>query len=315
MSGGVRVAQSTSADCGGAEPQIRMPAVRAHHPGRQRIVVLLAMFCTLGGCEGSLLQPAGPVASAERTVFFNTLVIMLMIIVPVIIATLVVAWWFRASNQRARYRPDWSYSGRLELVIWSIPALVIFFLGGIAWISAHDLDPAKPLHSSQSPLEVDVVALDWKWLFIYPQQQIASVNRLVIPAGRALRFRLTSATVWNVFWIPRLGSMLYCMYGMAGTLYLQADRPGTYAGYSAMISGDGFATMHFATEALPVDQFDAWVNAARKSGPVLDDTAYRTLLQPSSAVRPYSYRSVEPGLFSAIVLQRLPPGSGTPAHP
>ena len=138
------------------------------------------------------------------------------------------------------------------------------------------------------------------------------MNRLVVPAGVPLRFRVTSASVWNVLWIPRLGSMLYCMYGMAGTLYLQADRPGVFEGYSAMISGDGFADMHFDTEALTSEQFADWTSATRTSGPTLDETAYRALMRPSSAVPPFSYRSVAPGLFQDIVLQRLPPGPGSP---
>ncbi len=290
-----------------------MPPVHVHRSARR--LILPATLGALGGCQGSFLEPAGSVARAERLIFLDALVIMLAIVVPVIIATLAVAWWFRASNPRARYRPDWTYSGRVELVIWSIPALVVFFLGGIAWISAHDLDPARPLASQAAPLEIDVVSLDWKWLFIYPRQHVASVNRLVVPVGVPLRFHLTSATVWNVFWIPRLGSMLYCMYGMLGTLYLQADAPGTYLGLSAMISGDGFATMHFDTDAVTAGQFVTWVRAVRAAGPVLDETAYRALLKPSSSVPPYSYRAVAPGLFKAIVLQKLPPGAAAPAHP
>jgi cytochrome o ubiquinol oxidase subunit II len=285
-----------------------MPPVHTHRSART--LILLATLGVLGGCEGSFLQPAGSVARAERLIFLDALVIMLAIVVPVIIATLAVAWWFRASNPRARYRPDWTYSGRVELVVWSIPALVVFFLGGIAWISAHDLDPAEPLASETAPLEIDVVSLDWKWLFIYPAQGVASVNRLVVPAGVPLRFRVTSATVWNALWIPRLGSMLYCMYGMVGTLYLQAEHPGRYLGMSAMISGDGFAGMHFDTDALAPQQFDAWTRTTRAAGPVLDDTAYRALLRPTSSVAPYSYRSVTPGLFQAIVSQQLPPGTG-----
>jgi cytochrome o ubiquinol oxidase subunit 2 len=286
--------------------------VHAHRIHRTLTRLALLSACgVLGGCEGSFLDPAGPISRAERTIFLDSLVIMLAIVIPVIVATLAIAWWFRASNSRARYRPEWTYSGRIELVIWSIPALVIFFLGGIAWISAHDLDPARALVSRQRPLEIDVVSLDWKWLFIYPQQHVATVNRLVVPAGVPVRFRLTSATVWNAFWIPRLGSMLYCMYGMVGTLYLQAEHPGTYAGLSAMISGDGFATMHFDTAALTPPQFDLWVSATQVRGPVLDEAAYRALLRPSSSLPPFSYRSVEPGLFEAIVTQKLPPGSGT----
>jgi cytochrome o ubiquinol oxidase subunit II len=247
-------------------------------------------------------------------------VIMLAIVLPTIIATLGVAWWYRGSNARARRLPDFVYSGRVELIVWSIPALVVIFLGGIAWISSHDLDPAQPLPSKAPPVDVQVVSLDWKWLFIYPKLGIASINRLVVPAGVPLHLTVTSASVWNAFWIPQLGSMLYCMNGMAGTLYLEADRPGTYRGESAMVSGDGFADMHFDTDAVTQDQFDAWVASTRSSGPALDDAAYRGLLQQSVPPHPFTYGSVRPGLFADIVMQRLPPGygptdAGSDVHP
>jgi cytochrome o ubiquinol oxidase subunit 2 len=290
--------------------------VHAHRGDRRQRTLstlsLLATFVVLSGCAGWVENPAGPISYSQRIIYLDALVIMLGIVVPVIIATLAVAWWFRASNPRARYQPDWTYSGRVELVVWSIPALVVFFLGGIAWISSHELDPAVPIESKQPALEIQVVSLDWKWLFIYPQQRVASVNRLVVPAGVPLRLRLTSASVWNVLWIPRLGSMLYCMYGMAGTLYLQADHPGVFPGYSAMISGDGFAGMHFDTDAVTAEQFAAWTRTTSEVGPVLDESAYRALMRPSSEVAPYSYRAVTPGLFEDIVMQKLPPGPGSP---
>ena len=264
----------------------------------------------LAGCGRAQLQPAGPISAAERKILLDSVVIMLAIVIPTIVATLAVAWWFRPSNRRARRRPDFVYSGRVEIVVWSSPALVVVFLGGIAWIGSHDLDPAQPLSSRSAPLEVQVVSLDWKWLFIYPQLGIASVNKLVVPAGVPLHLMVTSASVWNAFWIPQLGSMLYCMNGMAGTLYLQADRPGVYRGESAMISGDGFADMHFDTDAVPAARFQDWVAATRASGPVLDDPAYRELLRQSVPPQPYTYRSVRPGLFADIVLQRLPQGEG-----
>ncbi len=268
----------------------------------------------LAGCGRAQLQPAGPVSDAERKILLDSVVIMLAIVVPTIIATLGVAWWYRSSNGRARRRLDFVYSGRVEIVVWSIPALVIIFLGGIAWISSHDLDPAQPLPSKAAPLAIQVVSLDWKWLFIYPTLGIASVNRLTVPAGVPLHLTLTSATVWNVFWVPQLGSMLYCMNGMAGTLYLEASRPGVYRGESAMISGNGFADMHFDTDAVSPDQFAAWVAATRSTGPALDEAAYRELLRQSVPPRPYTYRSVEPRLFDDIVTQRLPPGDGPQPH-
>ena len=275
----------------------------------------LAVLMCLGACHSEVLDPAGPVSAAERTILFDSLAIMLAVVIPVIIATLYIAYRFRASNTAAPYWPTFTHSGRIELIIWSIPALVIFFLGGIAWTSSFLLDPARPLASRAKPLEIEVVSLDWKWLFIYPDTGVASINRLVMPVGVPLRLRLTSAGVWNVFWVPQLGSMLYCMHGMAGTLYLQADRPGVYHGTSAMISGEGFAGMHFNAEAVPPDDFTRWVNATRGAGPLLDDDAYRALLRESSEVTPYTYGSVRAGLFERIVSQELPPAEGPAAVP
>jgi cytochrome o ubiquinol oxidase subunit 2 len=233
---------------------------------------------------------------------------MLAIVVPTIVATLAFAWWFRHGNSRARYLPRWAYSGELELLMWSVPALVILFLGGIAWIGSHELDPVKPLNPQ--PLQIEVVSLDWKWLFIYPGQQVASINRMVVPAGVPLHLRVTSATVMNVFFVPRLGSQIYSMSGMATQLNLQADEPGTYPGLSANFSGDGFPQMRFNFEALPASQFDEWIAASRNTGDVLDDAAYRGLLRQSAGLRPYTYRSVQPGLFDRIVTLQLPPGEG-----
>ena len=272
----------------------------------------LAALACLSACGGAELDPAGPVSAAERGILFDALVVMLAIVIPVIVATLLIAFRFRASNTSAPYWPTFTYSGRIELITWSIPALVIFFLGGMAWTSSFLLDPARPLPARVKPLEIQVVSLDWKWLFIYPDQGVASVNRLVVPAGVPLRLRLTSASVWNVFWVPQLGSMLYCMHGMAGTLYLQADRPGSYQGGSAMISGDGFADMHFNTDAVPREEFTTWVSATQAAGPALDEVAYRALLRQSSGVPPYTYASVRRGLFDAIVTEQLPPGEGPP---
>jgi cytochrome o ubiquinol oxidase subunit II len=272
--------------------------------------VLPVVLVLLGACHTAVLSPAGPVGEADRIVLMDSLAIMLAIVVPTIVAILAFAYWFRATNTRARYRPEWAYSGRLELIVWSIPALVVFFLGGIAWISAHLLDPAVPLKSKAEPLKVEVVSLDWKWLFIYPQQNVASVNRMVVPAGVPLDLKITSASVFNVFFVPRLGSMIYAMYGMTSQLNLQADLPGVYPGLSAHFSGDGFPGMAFDVHALSPEQFAEWTATTRGTGPVLDEAAYRNLLKQSQDVVPYTYRSVQPGLFEDIIEQRLPPGEG-----
>src|SRR5580692_9606195 len=274
------------------------------------LLAALAVPVLLEGCSGAILTPVGPVGKAERTILLNSLAIMLAIVIPVILATVAFAWWFRASNRRAQRLPTWSYSGRIELIIWSIPALVVFFLGGIAWLGSHDLDPANPLPSRHKALEVDVVSLDWKWLFIYPEQGVASVNRLVAPVGVPLHLRITSASVLNVFFVPRLGTEIYAMNGMATQLYLQADEAGVFPGLAAHFSGDGFSDMNFEMQAVSPDEFAAWTSATSTGGPQLDDASYRTLLQQTENVKPYTYRAVQAGLFDAILEQKLPPGDG-----
>jgi len=210
-----------------------------------RLCACATLPLLLTACHWAVLDPRGPVGQADRTILIDSLAIMLAIGVPTIIATFAFAWWFRASNTRARYRPDWEFSGAIELVVWAIPAMVIILLGGVAWIGSHELDPAKPLSDRVAPLDVQVVSLDWKWLFIYPQEGVASVNQLVVPVGVPLRFALTSASVWNVFFVPQLGSMIYTMNGMRTQMNLQADEIGTLHGLSAHFSGDGFSDMHF----------------------------------------------------------------------
>jgi len=256
----------------------------------------------VGGCGApGILDPAGPVASAERLILFNSLAIMLAIVVPVIALAAGFAWWFRAGNPRAAYRPDWSYSGRLELLVWSIPALVVIFLGGIAWVGSHRLAPERPLASKRPAVRVEAVSLDWKWLFIYPDYGVASVNRLVMPIGRPVSFRITSATVMNSLMVPQLGGQMYAMSGMVGRLHYQADRPGRFEGLSAHYSGEGFADMRFVADAVPPDRFARFVAAARARGPVLDDRGYRLLERKSQNVAPYTYRAVAPGLFDRAV--------------
>ena len=257
-----------------------------------------------------ILDPAGPVGRAELTILLNSLSIMLAIVVPVILATLAFAWWFRASNPKARYRPTFAYSGRIELIVWSIPALVVFFLGGIAWISSHQLDPAEPLSSPREPLEIDVVALDWKWLFIYPDAGVASVNRLVVPVDVPLNLHITSASVLNVFFVPRLGSEIYAMNGMLSRLNLEADQAGVYPGLAAHFSGDGFSDMGFEVRSVAQTEFADWTAHTRNQGAALDDTSYRQLLQQTQHVHPYTYGAVKAGLFTAILSQQLPPGPG-----
>ena len=266
-----------------------------------RLAVVSAIALLLVGCGQGVLAPRGPIASAELLLMLNATAIMLVVVVPVILATLAFAWWYRASNPRASRQTTEDYEGRIEFVTWSIPALIVILLGGVTWIGSHDLDPRTPITAETDPLRVDVVALDWKWLFIYPDQRIAAVNDLVIPVGTPVQFRLTSATVMNSFFIPQLGSQIYAMGGMTTHLNLLADQAGEYPGFSAMFSGDGFADMKFIAKAVPPADFDAWVGKARGAGSALDDSAYDELAKPSKAVPPATYRTVAPDLFDHIV--------------
>ncbi len=286
-------------------PFDRTPNVR--HCARRPIWRLLAIVCAaapLASCvQQGVLDPQGPIAAAQLLLLINATEIMLVVVVPVILATLGFAWWYRSSNARAVRREELAYEGRVDFVVWSIPALVVILLGGVNWISSHQLDPRAPIAASVKPLEVDVVALDWKWLFIYPEEGIAAVNQLVIPAGTPVRFRLTSATVMNSFLVPQLGSQIYAMPGMTTELNLLADRPGEYSGISANFSGDGFADMRFIAKAAPAADYAGWVAQVRAAGPALDIPAYAALAKPSLAVPPTTYRSVDPDLFQRIVDQ------------
>jgi cytochrome o ubiquinol oxidase subunit 2 len=261
----------------------------------------------------NILDPQGPIGAAEKTILIDSLAIMLAIVVPTILATFAFAYWFRASNSKAFYWPDWEYSGRIELVVWAIPALTVILLGGVAWIGAHQLDPPKPIAGSSSPLTIQVVSLDWKWLFIYPDQKVATINSLTVPAGVPLQFQLTSASVMNAFFIPQFGSMIYTMNGMTTRLNLQADRPGTFQGLSAQFSGDGFADMHFDVHVVPSEQFTKWAQDASNAGKPLDEQSYQQIARPSMKNEPAIYRLADPDLFRSIATQKIPPSPGAQA--
>ncbi|HEX6603261.1 MAG TPA: ubiquinol oxidase subunit II [Sphingomicrobium sp.] len=281
-----------------------MNSIRCHLLMRVPLVVGASLLAT--ACNRGVFDPIGPVGSAEKTILINSTAIMLAIIIPTMIATVAFAFWFRRGNSKATYRPDWEYSGAIELVVWGIPILTVMLLAGIAWIGSHKLEPSRPLESNKPALTVQVVSLDWKWLFIYPDQGIATVNQLVVPAGTPVNYSLTSATVWNVFWVPQMGTMIYTMPRMTTRLNLQADRQGVFDGLSGHFSGDGFSGMQFKTHVLPPQQFAAWAQGARGSGQALDGRAYAELSKPSSYVKPAVYGAVAPGLFDAIVANRAP---------
>jgi len=259
----------------------------------------------------NILDPQGPIAAADKTILIDSIAIMLAIVLPTIAAIFAFAFYFRKSNTRAFYWPNWEYSGRLELVVWSIPALTIILLGGVAWIGSHQLDPARPVAGTGEGVTIQVVSLDWKWLFIYPDQRIATVNTLTVPIGSPLHFQLTSASVMNVFFIPQLGSMIYTMNGMVTRLELRADEVGNYKGLSAHFSGDGFPDMLFDVQVVSQTDFASFASNTIKSDRALNGDSYREeLLRQSVPKGKTVYRLNDPLLFHDIATQKIPPGPG-----
>ena len=258
----------------------------------------------------NIFDPQGPIAAAEKTILIDSVAIMLAIVVPTIIAIFAFAYWFRQSNPRAVYQPEWAESGRIELVVWAIPVLTVTLLGGVAWIGAHQLDPAKPVEGTGQGITIQVVSLDWKWLFIYPDQRVASVNTLTVPVGAPLHLQLTSASVMNAFFVPQLGSLIYTMNGMTTRLELRADNVGTFGGLSGHFSGDGFPDMMFDVHVVPQNEFSDWATKSVKSDNVLDEKSYGELIKQSVPKDKAVYKLTDPELFQKIATQGIAPGPG-----
>lgn len=264
----------------------------------------LSLLLLLPGCHLALLDPQGSVGIQERNLILTATWVMLIVVVPVIVLTLFFAWRYRASNPKAAYRPEWSHSRTVEAVVWAVPAMIVLFLAVLTWRTTHTLDPYRPLPAEAAgaaPLDIDVVSLDWKWLFIYPKLGVASVNQLAMPVGTPVDFHITSDTVMNSFFIPELGSQVYSMAGMVTQLHLIADRRGDFPGMSANFSGPGFSDMTFDARAMTKGGFAAWVRRARRSAAHLDAAAYKALEAPSRANKVTYYSQVAPGLFGSIV--------------
>jgi cytochrome o ubiquinol oxidase subunit II len=257
---------------------------------------------SLAACHAAgVLDPHGPVSAAERLILLNATTIMLVVVVPVIVLTLAFTWWYRSGNRRATYDPEWAYSGRVELVVWSIPAMVVILLGGVAWIGSHELEPAVKLAPQSKSVRIQVVSLDWKWLFIYPDENVATVNEIVVPTGAPLEFVLTSATVMNAFFVPQLGSQIYTMPGMTTHLNLRADAAGDYPGLSSHYSGDGFSDMRFVVHAVSPEDYRQWLGHTHDVPAVLDGVRYADLARSSSNVTPQLYGKVDSMMLEHIL--------------
>jgi len=255
----------------------------------------------LSGCKLEVLESKGVIGAAESSLIATATYTMLLVVVPVILLTLFIAWRYRASNKNATYAPKWAHSTAIEVVVWIIPAIIILYLGILTWKSTHELDPYKPLESSVKPINVEVVALDWKWLFIYPDLGVASVNQLAFPVGTPVNFRITSDSVMNSFFIPELGGQIYAMAGMQTKLHLLTDHAGDYAGISANYSGKGFSDMKFRALAMSNADFDAWLKQVRNAPEALSMDVYTGVARPSEKVAVRYFSTVDPKLFSNIV--------------
>ncbi|MBO9725373.1 MAG: ubiquinol oxidase subunit II [Novosphingobium sp.] len=284
-----------------------------------KVLAALSLTGALSACNTVVLNPAGDVARQQGDLVVISTLLMLLIIVPVMAATVLFAWRYRASNKEANYQPDWDHSTQLELLIWTAPLLIIICLGALTWVTTHLLDPYRtigridhetPVAANVKPLEVEVVALDWKWLFIYPEQGVATVNELVVPTGRPLSFKITSSSVMNSFYVPAMAGQIYAMPGMETRLHAVFNKPIDTIGFSANYSGAGFSNMRFATRAVSDADFAKWTAdvKADKAGGTLDRTAYLQLEKPSEKVPVIRYATVSPDLYGAIVDMCVEPG-------
>ncbi len=287
-------------------------------PACARFAAIVPLLALLAGCNAVVLAPSGDVAAQQRDLLIFSVVLMLVIIVPVMVLTVLFAWRYRHSNDKARYEPDWDHSTQLELVIWAAPLLIIIVLGAVTWTGTHLLDPYRPLQRIAAdaplpkdikPLEVQVVALDWKWLFLYPQYGVASINEMAAPVDRPIDFRITASSVMNSFYIPALAGQIYAMPGMETRLHAVINAPGNYEGISANYSGAGFSGMRFRFHGLDSAGFDQWIAQAKASSAgALDRATYLELEKPSENVPVRYYGAVNNDLYLAILNMCVEPG-------
>lgn len=271
------------------------------------LVTIIVIFVTVGAlfvADAAIFMPSGVIAEKERHLILFTLALGSLIIIPVFVMLFFVAWRYRENNSKARYDPDLHGNNFLETLWWGVPLALICVLGIVTWQSSHDLDPYRSLDSNVKPVRVQVVALQWRWLFIYPEEKIASINELYVPVNTPINFEITSDAPMNSFWIPRLGGQVYAMTGMSTKLHLEANTEGQYEGSSANISGQGFADMRFMTHAVSTDKYREWIGtASSKEG--LDDILYAQLASPSKDHEPRVFMLKKHDLYDTIIMKYM----------
>ncbi|WP_371822996.1 ubiquinol oxidase subunit II [Raoultella sp. HC6] len=279
-----------------------------------RLPLALGILPLLSGCSWTLFNSKGAVGIEQRNLIITAIMLMLIVVIPAIVMTFLFAWRYRAGNRSARYTPEWAHSNKVEIIVWGVPLCIIVVLAIVVWVSTHRLDPYRPLESSQPPLTVEVVATDWKWVFIYPEQGIATVNDLVFPVNRPVSFQITSDATMNTFFIPQLGGQIYAMAGMRTQLNLIANETGDYAGMSGNFSGPGFSDMKFVAHATSASQFDAWVSQVKQGDHPLDFSGFKRLALPSEKHPPEYFSAVEHGLFQSVIDQFMDSGMDMGSH-
>lgn len=274
--------------------------------------VILGLALALSGCKMAVLDPHGIIAATEKQLLIDATLLMLIVVIPVIILSFVFAWKYRASRiNKSNYKPEWAHSNLLEAICWGVPCIIIGLLAVLTWIRTHSLDPYHPIVSKKPTMTIQVVALDWKWLFIYPQQHIATLNYMQIPVNVPVRFYITADAPMNSFAIPELAGQIYAMPGMRTTLYVMANRIGQYTGMSANFSGNGFAAMNFDVKATSEADFNQWVKQVRRSPRQLTSRTYNDLVKPSENVPVGYFSSAANGLFNDIIAKYMKPAGAS----
>ena len=270
-----------------------------------RTLFLVGVVLLLSGCKFALLDPQGQIAATEKHLFLVAVGLMLLVVVPVIILSFIIPWRYRAKNTKATYAPNWSHSTVLETIWWAIPCVIIGILAYLTWVYTHSLDPYRPLDNPKKPLEIEAIALNWKWLFIYPEQNIASVNYLNIPVGQPVRFYITSDAPMNSLEIPQLAGQIYAMTGMQTKLNIIANRVGTYTGFSSNFSGDGFSGMNFTVGVGTQQEFDEWVAKVKSSNKSLSLLAYNQLTKDSENNPVEYFSSADKDVFKIAIMKYM----------
>jgi len=272
------------------------------------VSLIIGTLCLLLSKHVVVLNPKGIIGIQEKQLILFATGIMMIVVIPVFVFMLVFAWRYRESNKKAKYSPDWAHDHLAEILWWGIPCVIIVALAIVTWKTSHDLDPYRPIASEEKPLKIQVVALQWKWLFIYPEQGIATVNFVRFPERTPIAFEITADAPMNSFWIPQLGSQIYAMPAMVSQLHLMAEESGDFRGASSNLSGDGFAGMFFTATATSIQEFNSWVQSVRQSGQAMDLNRYKQLVKPTSYVPESAYVLKSQKLFDYIVMQyKAPP--------